>query len=63
MSTDMCVHSRERVIKDVDIGLGVECTSERDTLLLTTAQVDALFTDFCLVPGRQHVDVGLQSAA
>lgn len=47
------VDSRQRVIEDVHIRIRVGRPSERDALLLTSRQVDALLPDLRLVPRWQ----------
>ncbi len=39
---NMRVHGTERVVQEVDIGFLVHCTGQTHSLLLTTAQIDAL---------------------
>ena len=59
---DVRVDRRQRVVEQVDVGVGVHCTSERDTLLLATAEVDATLTDFRLIAAGEHGNVGAQLA-
>lgn len=39
---NMCIHSRERVIQDVDVRIVVHCPGQADPLLLASTQVNAL---------------------
>ena len=49
VSPHVAVHGRERVIQEVNICLGIQGTGQGDALLLTSRQVDALWTDLCLL--------------
>ena len=42
--------------------VGVNGTRQRDALLLPARQVDAVFANFGLIAGRQHVEVVVEGA-
>ena len=49
----------KRIVKNVNISLGVHCSSYGNTLFLPSGQVDTLFTNFGLVTFIQNIQIRL----
>ena len=45
----VCVECREGVVQKHDVGVGIDGTGERHTLLLTSGQIDPLFPNLSQV--------------
>jgi hypothetical protein len=58
----MRINCTEDIIEEIDIAVLVDGTSELDTLLLPTAEVDPTLTDLRLVAELHHLEVLLQTA-
>ena len=43
--THVSIHGAERVVKEIDVSLGVYCPRQADSLLLASAQVDPTLTN------------------
>jgi hypothetical protein len=51
------INSAERVIKEIDVCILVQCTSKLNTLLLTAAKIYAPLADLSTVSIRQHLKI------
>ena len=56
------VEGGERVVEEVDVGVAVGRAGDRDALLLSAREVDAVLADHRLVAGLELVKVLLQGA-
>jgi len=59
---NVTVDSTERIVQEIHVGIVVHSPSQTNSLLLTSGQVDSLFTNLGLVASGQHLNVRLQSA-
>jgi hypothetical protein len=54
---EISLKSREDVIEEQDLCLGIDSTSQRETCLLTTRQCQSLLADLCFVPSVEEAQV------
>ena len=55
---DVHVHSRERVVHDVQVSASVRSARHADALLLAAAQVDTFLPNLCAIPCWQNLHAG-----
>ena len=58
----VCVHSRQRVVEQEDVGTAIHSTGQLHASFLAARKVDATLTDLSLSASGQDFDVGVQSA-
>ena len=56
------VHSRERIIKHIDVRIHVTSAGEAKSRSLTTTQADATLTNDCVMTILKRIDIRLQTA-
>ena len=57
------IHSRERVVEEVDIPVVVHRPRQADPLLLPAREVDSLLSDLGAVTVRKNLEIGPQGAS